>query len=359
LKLLIAPLDWGLGHTTRCIPIIQYLLQNKKKVVFAGNEFQKKYITTYFPQIDTLTLEGYNVHYSRSRAGFIWSLFRQLPKLYKTVQYEHSWLLKMAALYNFDGIISDNRYGLYHPNIPSVFITHQLQLHTGLGKFADQLACQLHERFISRFHTCWIPDVAGHDNLGGKLSHPEKLPQNTNYLGWLSALQTPELPANTHKHILILLSGPEPQRSILSDILWHACKDYTGNIIFVEGRQQVQSRADIPKNIHWKPYVTPKQLQPIMQEASLVICRSGYSTLMDLVTLQKKAVLIPTPGQTEQEYLGKALHQKGVFYSIDQSLFQLAKVLQDIQTFPFRLPVIKPSMKKEREEILDQWLASL
>lgn len=335
-RILIAPLDWGLGHTTRCIPLMRYLLSLGHMIVFAGNQIQQQYISKTFPGIETIHLDGYGVRYASTAGRLKLALLQQIPRLLTAISREQAWLQQLTTEQHFDGIISDNRYGLFHPSIPAVFITHQLQVQTGFGDLADNWLRQLHYRYIRRFDTCWVVDTPGTPNLAGRLSHPDRLPPQTHYLGLLSQLERPQLSRNTPgKILLVLLSGPEPQRSILSAILWQQCSQYHGTVVFVEGSDSAPERIAGRPGMQWKRYVTRETLQPMLENASLVICRSGYSTLMDLVIMRLKAILIPTPGQTEQEYLGRYLHRLGIFYCASQTDFNLTASLEAADKFPF------------------------
>jgi predicted glycosyltransferase len=353
--ILVSPLDWGLGHTTRCVPIINYLLNSGNRVTFAGNDWQRDYILQTFPGIDTLHLEGYNVHYSKSGKGFMFSLFRQMPGLLKTIAAEHEWLKRTVTEKHFDGIISDNRYGLFHKEVPSVIMTHQVLAQTGISNTADLLLSRIHYKRLQQFNQCWVIDVPGNPNLSGKLGHPKRLPANANYLGLLSQI-TPK--QDSEDHLMILLSGPEPQRTILSDLLWQQANTLNQKIVFVEGSNNIEERTNIPAHIQYHKRITKEQLQPLLESAGMVVCRSGYSTLMDLVSLNKKAILIPTPGQTEQEYLGKHLHKEGVFYSAPQKGFNLQQALDATAQFSFKKLPLQNSLQ-QYTTVIDNWLETL
>ena len=353
--ILVSPLDWGLGHTTRCVPIINYLLKTGNRVTFAGNDWQRNYILQPFPRIDTLHLEGYNVHYSKSGKGFMLSLLKQMPGLLKTIAREHDWLNRMVTEKHFDGIISDNRYGLFHNEVPSVIMTHQLQPQTGAGDIADRIAGRIHNQRLQQFNQCWVIDVPGQPNLSGELGHPKRLPANATYLGLLSQI-TPR--QGSEDHLMILLSGPEPQRTILSDLLWQEVTGLNQKIVFVEGSNNLAERTNIPAHIQYYKRITKEQLQPLLENARMVVCRSGYSTLMDLVALNKKAILIPTPGQTEQEYLGKHLHKEGVFYSSRQKSFNLQQALAAAAQFPFKKLPLQNNLQ-QYTTVIDSWLETL
>jgi len=351
--LLLAPLDWGMGHTTRCVPLIRHLQAAGHKVTFAGNATQCAFVTKTLP-IDTLHLQGYNITYSRKGSTFALHLLTQIPGILKSIRAEHSWLQQQVALHKFDGIISDNRYGLYHSTVPSVIITHQLRIHTGMGNMADNILQKLHYRFLSRFNECWIPDIAGEPNIAGSLSHPHTLPDNTHYIGPLSQLQKPSSAVTTGNTLLILLSGPEPQRTILAGILWQQAINQRRPVVFVEGSAGCAAPTTIPAHITWHAQVHEGQLQLMLQEAAMVICRAGYSTIMDLLLLRKKAILIPTPGQAEQEYLAQHLFETGVFYTAKQRGFNLTSALENTNSFSY-VNSIDPADLQRFIPVLDRW----
>lgn len=354
---LVAPLDWGLGHTSRCVPLIRYLLASGHKVVFAGNEWQIDFIYKTFPGIESAYLQGYSITYSHSARGFMPAILKQTPGILNTIRREHQWLLEICKRHHFDGIISDNRYGLYHPDIPSIIMTHQLQVRIGMGKIADSIFRRLHYKMLQRFGQCWVVDVPGKPNLGGSLSHPKKPSRDTKYIGLLSQFE-PDEELPREEHLLVLLSGPEPQRSMLAAQLWQQLQPYKGKVVFVEGSNNVVFPAQIPPHIEYHKQLTKDELQPLVKQASMVICRSGYSTLMDLVALGKKAIIIPTPGQTEQEYLADHLSKEGMFYATRQEDLGLSKALEACKTFPFKKPALSGAFGQFRS-VIDNWILSL
>jgi UDP-N-acetylglucosamine transferase subunit ALG13 len=355
-RILIAPLDWGLGHTSRCLPLIRYLQALGHKVIVAGNDSQRRFMKKACPGVDTLPLDGYDIRYSKGSAGFMFSMFRQLPGVLASVRNEHGWLTEQAAKHGFDGIISDNRYGLFHKRIPSVIMTHQVAVSTGLGRVADEIVRRLHSKYLQRFDNCWIVDAAGERNLGGKLSHPKLIPANAAYMGLLSQFDVSN--NRDGDHLLVLLSGPEPQRTILAQKLWLQLQAYKGKVVFVEGSDKVKQPLLIPTHIEWHGRLATNELQPLIQNARMVICRSGYSTLMDLTAMGKKAIVIPTPGQTEQKYLAKHLHREGVFFAASQRRFILQQALDSAKLFPFKQLGLQDAFEGYKTTI-DNWLQTL
>lgn len=330
-KILVAPLDWGLGHTTRCLPVIEALLQDGHTIVLAAEGSSAKILTDRFPQLQLLPLKGYHIRYSHRAGMFMPKLLLQVPKIISRIIYEHRWLEKLQKEQQFDVVISDNRYGLYHSALTSVIMTHQVQILSGMGPWADNRLRDWHRKMLERFNQCWIVDRAT-DGLSGSLAHPPLLPRNATYIGTLSQLMcSPATVAASADHCLVLLSGPEPMRSQLEQILWAQCCALTQySFHFVAGNMQAAVPDNCPEHIQYHPFLGGEQLRNLMHTARVVVCRSGYSTLMDLDWLQKPAIMIPTPGQTEQEYLARHLSQTGKnLYYLQQDI-QLAAGLAHI-----------------------------
>lgn len=358
-KILIAPLDWGLGHTARCVPIISYILSQGHIPVVAGNETQRTFIEETFGDIDFIHLDGYNIVYTKANKWAQAGLLSQLPQIKKTIAAENKWLADVCQARQIDGIISDNRYGLYHNKIPSVIITHQLQVQTGFGTIANNIVRSIHHKYLNKFWSVWVPDVQDEQhNLAGRLSHSLVKPVTTQYIGLLSRFAGKRYPATSKKYLLVLLSGPEPARSEFEALLLHQLAGYTEPVVFVAGSENTNNPANLPANITWYNRLPHQQLGPLLAGAATVICRSGYSTLMDLVALNKRAFLVPTPGQTEQEYLAKRMMQEKAFYSVKQSKFDLKKAINELGTQKL-LQLPADTWHSRYQPILDTWLASL
>ncbi len=355
-RILVAPLDWGLGHTTRCLPIIRHLLHLGYTVLFAGNEWQRSFVLQSFPDLFCFQLKGYEVNYSKQANMFLPHLMLQTPKIFKAIKEEKNWLKQFVVTQKIDGIISDNRYGLHHATIPSVILCHQLQIDSGFGAVINRFLQTLHYQLLQSFSLVWVPDVAEEEsNLAGKLAHPKILPNNTAYIGWLTQFSVREKEAT--KHLLVLLSGEETQRAQLSDLLWQEVQNLEGKVVFVEGSNSVK-RENIPMHIDYYQRLSATDLLPLIEEASYVICRSGYTSIMDFVALQQKAILIPTPSQTEQLYLAKYLHQSGIFYAASQKNFKLKKELHAVADFPFKK--IDAHLRCQQFiPVLEKWLSTL
>ena len=344
-RILVAPLDWGLGHATRCIPVIRELAAQGCAVWLAGEGEQEAVLRAEFPQFPFLPLQGYRIRYSRR--GFQWKIVSQIPRIVWNIYQENKWLKRMVDTYHFDAVVSDNRFGLYHASIPSIFITHQLTIKTNLGKGTEGILQRWNYRYIEQFTECWVPDTAAEENLAGELSHPlikPKLPLR--YIGWLSRLERAasifsDSPTNRGiDHLLFILSGPEPQRSILEDKIINDVSHYPGTATIVRGKPSLLTTIPSTAMIKFYNHLAEKELNEEMDKADVVISRSGYSTIMDVVQRQKKAILIPTSGQPEQEYLAALQNQKQIALGSEQKNFLLSVILEKAKKFDYRLPTV-------------------
>lgn len=335
-KILIAPLDWGLGHATRCIPIIKQLIADNCTVLIAASGKGKALLEAEFPTLKFLHLAGYNIEYAASGWGLLPKIVAQIPKLLSAIKHEQEWLKKIVEEEKIDAVISDNRYGLHHPGIRCVFITHQLLIKAPV-KIAENFLQKINYKYINWFEECWVPDVAGENNLAGMLSHPALLPKiPVHYIGTLSRFTSNE--NNTQgDYLLVILSGPEPQRTLLENSLLQELKDYVDEVVLVRGLPQIKETLYVAKNVTVFNHLPSAELEEKIKGASMVISRSGYSTIMDLAMLKKKSILIPTPGQTEQEYLAKHLMKKNFALCMSQKKFRLKQALELAQSFNYNL----------------------
>jgi uncharacterized protein (TIGR00661 family) len=335
----VAPLDWGLGHATRCIPLIRVLLSQNCDVLIAAEGRVKILLEQEFPTLIFLPLRGYRIRYSRKKNGMPLKMLIQLPGLIYRVYSENRWLKKMIPSYSIGLVISDNRFGLHTNAAPCVYITHQLTIKTG-NRFTESIAKKLHYHFINKYNFCWVPDTKGKNNLAGELSHSPILPKTSvTYIGPLSRFEN--IVTEKKYDLAVILSGPEPQRSAFENILLKDLEKYEGSCIFVRGLPgDVQVCKSVNEKIEFHNHLSSIALNNVIQQSALVICRSGYTTVMDMIRLQKKAILIPTPGQTEQEYLAGYLMTKKIFYSTVQKGFSLDDALIKAAAFSFEKPVI-------------------
>ncbi len=312
-KILLAPLDWGLGHAARCVPLIKQLQQQKNSLVIACTTVQKSFLQQEITGVTYVYLFGYNVRYASTLPLWI-KIAWQMPRLCMVVRRENKWLANYLQKDKIDIVISDNRFGFYSKEVESIFITHQLNIQSPALK---KLVNVVNASFIKNFNTCWIPDYEKEqDRLSGVLSQPEQSLKNTIFIGPLNRFEKKETQEKKYD-LLILLSGPEPQRTWLEEKLISVLLNTNYKIALVRGSYLPLS-TKLHGNFHVTDIASTSQLQELFNSSEKIICRSGYSTLMDLHALGLKALLIPTSGQTEQEYLATYWKDKFGFTFLEQ-----------------------------------------
>jgi uncharacterized protein (TIGR00661 family) len=331
-RVLVAPLDWGLGHATRCIPIIDAFQNLQIEVIIAAEGSLAILLQTEFPNIKIIPLKGYRIQYAKTPAGLLMKLLLQVPKILRRIREEHDWLQQIIKSEKIDLVISDNRYGLYSDQVPCIFITHQLTIKTPIV-LIEKLIRKINYHFINRFSACWVPDSGGEKNIAGVLSHPTLLPYiPVHYLGILTRLIT-KSKANSYYQYCFLLSGPEPQRTLLEDQIIAILPKLSGPIAIVRGLPGTKQTLEVAEHVKAFNHLSTEQLLMVVLASDLIICRSGYTTVMELIALQKKGLLIPTPGQTEQEYLAEKLQKDQRFFSTNQDRMNLLQALEEATSF--------------------------
>ena len=299
-NILIAPLNWGLGHATRCIPIIKELEKNGWNPTIASDGAALSLLKKEFPHLLALELPSYNIEYSEKARNLKWKLLKNSPKTMMAVWNEKKTVSNWVSKYNLCGIISDNRMGVYYKKIPSVYITHQLTVLSGKTTW---LTTAIHRFFIENFTECWIPDMKDSVNLTGILGHIKNTTLKLQYIGILSRFEKQNLPKKYD--LMVVLSGPEPQRTMLEEKLINELQHYKSNAIFIKGKVEMEQKIEVVNNITFYNFMQTKQLEHTFNESEIVLCRSGYTSIMDIAKLNKKAFFIPTSGQYEQKYLAK------------------------------------------------------
>jgi uncharacterized protein (TIGR00661 family) len=326
-RILVAPLNWGLGHATRCIPIINALLSLDYEVFLASDGRALKLLEKEFPDLRIFELPSYDIRYPTS--NMVLNVAMQGPKILQAIWKEKMAIRKIIADEKIDVIISDNRFGCYSKDVKSIFLTHQINIKTPIP-ILDKFVAIFNNFLIKKFDECWIPDFKDEPNLAGNLSHDFEL-KKVRYIGSLSRMTFFQKPKKYD--VITILSGPEPQRTRLENIILKQAKESDLKFLIVQGKTESEEKISKNENIKIVPFLTSKELNSAIMESKIVICRSGYSSIMDLVNLKKKAFLIPTPDQTEQEFLAKRLFQKGIFYYQNQKNFNLQIGLKESVKF--------------------------
>ncbi len=336
MTILFCPLNWGLGHATRCVPLLHYYASKGFKVIIAANGTAYRYFRSDFPEFELIYLRGFNLKYPNQGTLPLKWIFGMLPGFGFSILREHAALKRIVNKHKIDVVISDNRYGAWNKKTHNVILTHQLEIISPVrNALANAFLLWTTRKLLSRFDQCWIPDYEGENNLSGFLSHVAKTPETTKFIGPLSRFSLPgeDLPFESYD-LLFILSGPEPQRTLFENLILRQVWNSNWKTLIVRGLPGNTDNKLPPSHITMLAHLDTDHLRAAIRNSALLVCRSGYSSVMDLITLQKKAVLVPTPGQTEQEYLAEKLHHEGVFYSQSQNSFSIDDAMKYAIDFP-------------------------
>ena len=332
---LISPLDWGLGHATRSIPIISHYLRMGFRIIIGGNGRSGKLLQQTFPELPFVVIPASEIHYPAHSFWLIPVLISQLPAMFYTIIREHQVLKRVIKKYQINAVISDNRYGLFNRHTYNIIITHQLafRLH-GLLRLAEYPLHLLIRRLIGKFDECWIPDFANpYYNISGMLSHRYKLPVKTRFIGLLSRFSNVSEDFRNNMHqlysLVVVLSGPEPRHSRLVAKIAEEASLLQCKTLIIAGmpvKMAVNEHLSNP-NLSIVPHLADIDFKKVLQQADVIVCQAGYSSIMDLVTIGCRAILIPTPNQPEQQYLAHYLSGKGWFSFVEEKALTLDKAI--------------------------------
>lgn len=319
---LVCPLDWGLGHASRCVPLIQELLAQGFKVSIAGQGNSLELLAREFPELERINIRGFSPTYSKS-GNMTGKMLGLIPSFIFYTLYENYLLSRIVKVRKIDVIFSDNRYGIINKRTKNILLIHQLHIQVpAKAKWIGSPVNLINKILIKRFDECWVPDYQGEDNLGGILSHPKKQFPNVIYIGPLSRLNAAKTTLKTK--VLAILSGPEPERSNLESILVQQLSNIEKTSVLIAGQPSTKDWQSEDGHIKRIAFADTKMLDELISQSEIIISRSGYTSIMDLDRTGGKALLIPTPGQTEQEYLAHKLKSQGVSYSVSQDKLDLA-----------------------------------
>lgn len=333
-RILITPLDWGLGHATRCIPIIRYLLSRQCEVFIGGSGGALALLRSEFPGLTFFDLPAYNPVYSK-QDSMVWKMSLQLPKFFSVIANEHRVIKRIVRAHNIDLVISDNRYGCWSADVPSVFITHQsnILMPQRFGWLGGWIR-KINETCINKFTHCWIPDYPEEHSIAGALIRFGKnnISSKVDYLGALSRFET-RMNVSRRYDVIGICSGPEPQRTLLETLLRDQFTGSRLTFLLVRGVVKDTEVSNVSSQGTVVNFMTSRSLEEAIQASEIVVARSGYSTVMDMKALGKKAIFIPTPGQTEQEYLARRLKEKGIAFYMPQHRFNLQIALKEMENY--------------------------
>lgn len=326
-RILLSPLDWGLGHAVRCMPIINYIKKETHHVlVLAAEGRSYELLRKTYPDIHIIKLQSKPIIYSKS-GSLIRVLFCQIPKIIDQVFfYDRLVCKRIVRQLGITMVISDNRYGFRNSAVKNIFITHQLFIR--LPKPIRFLQFFLHKMvhiLIKKFDVCIVPDNFPPFDLSGELAHKKTL-KNIEYIGVLSRFKPVEV--EKEYFFAAIISGPEPQRQIFEEMVINQFKRINKKCLIVGGKTECSDYKKISENIEYYAQLSQKELNRKLCASQNVVSRSGYTSIMDYQKLGLNAILIPTPGQTEQEYLAKYLSSRGVCTTISQKEFDKVNLSQ-------------------------------
>lgn len=320
--MLVCPLDWGLGHATRSIPVIRALQRHGADVMLASSGPAGKLLQQEFPELFYHELPSYSPHYPNTGSMMV-TMFGQLAKFARVARQEHHVVEELVHKHSVEAVISDNRFGCYSSRVKSIFITHQLHVVLPSGwSFLSPIVNYFCHRYIRRYHEVWVPDQPG-----SGLTEPfTDLHVKSKFVGWLSRFQGGE-PVEKKYDVAIVVSGPEPQRAIFVSIVLNQLRKLNLKALVVTGEPGNSVRR-VEGHVQIVGHLGSSELEEALMASDAVVCRSGYSTIMDLIVLGKKAIFVPTPQQPEQLLLARHLHGKGIAFSVQQEQFVLDSAIK-------------------------------
>lgn len=319
----MAPLNWGLGHATRCIPLISALSCHGFSPILGGDGRSLELLKKEFPNLPFYELPDTAVTYSKKGRLLKYKLLSQAPKMIQGMRREMNRVKEIHQLENLSGIISDNRFATRLEEVPSVYMTHQLNVLSGNTSF---LTTSLHQKIIEKFDQCWVPDYEK-EGLSGELSSRKDVAESIKYIGPLSRFK--RNPSPKKWDLVIVLSGPEPQRKYLEEKLMRQLTSYKGKTLVIQGLVEETQKAEQIGHITKFNFMLHEELRDVIEAGKLIISRSGYSSIMDLENLEAKAFFIPTPGQFEQEYLAQYMAKRNIAGYAEQGSFDLTQALSE------------------------------
>lgn len=332
MKVFFTALDWGLGHTARIIPIIAQYKKAGHHIIIGCSTRQKKLFQQHFDDVEYVNFSSISPQLAKTGKQVTpWISFAF--RLYFFTKTEKRRIKKLYSKYIFNTIVSDNRYGAHVKACKNILITHQLNLELPKPfRLFTRLSNKWVHKQINRFDICWVPDIAGNENLAGKLSQPyPECKAKVKHIGAFSRLNLVEAIKTEKKDIVVLISGPENQRTVLEEIMLQQLKKpenkYSFMVLGGKPEDSQEENTEVINNIE------PGKLKYLLKNAKYIFCRSGYSSIMDLYCLNRTAFLVPTPGQSEQEYLAEYLNEKGWFLTASQKNFNLMTALDRLNRF--------------------------
>lgn len=352
-RYLIAPLDWGLGHATRCIPVVRALLSRGQEVVIAAQGARAVLLKREFPELTIVPIVDYDIRYGTAVLGLYLRFPFMVLKVWRRAGRERRQLRALVREHRIDVVISDNRFGLHTPDAYCVYMTHQLcvKMPRGFG-WLQRIVAGAHRRVVSRFDELWIPDVPGDGGLTGDLTRAYGIPDPHRFVGVLSrfsdAAEVKEREAGLD--LLVMISGPEPQRSLFEKRIRAELDEYDGRAVVLLGKPGPHRDREVHGQVTWLSHVSGQRAAALIRSAGAIVCRAGYTTIMELVSLDRRAVLVPTPGQSEQEYLADRMASRYGFVHASQRQFCLSEAVSKLSESGDGMPSVRLELLEEAVE---------
>lgn len=323
--------SWGLGHATRTLPIIRRFIKEGDDVVVVSHGGALSLLRT---ELDGgarfYDLEDYEPPSTQNSNLVALEAFASIPKYVSAVKREHDFVERMLANDKIDAIFSDNRFGFYSIRVPSFYMTHQLRIMNPLrSRFLESVTERLGEWLLNRLTGLIVPDFKS-DGLSGRLAHGLSVidERDVHYIGALSDFERRS--SDEDVDLFASVSGPEPQRSAFERLVLEQLEGFEGRAIISLGKK---AETKVLGNIEIRGLTGKKEREDLLSRSKVVISRSGYSTIMDMCALGRRSLLVPTPGQTEQEYLAQYHMSRGSYFCVSENDLDVRNQIGEVSSW--------------------------
>jgi len=332
-RIVYAVLNMGLGHATRSLPIIHEFKKRNWEILIGSSGRALKFLQKEFPSVDFVSTPDYKIEYANNKY-LLPKLIPQVPRVLKSILKEHKVCNQIVNDFSPDLIFSDHCYGFYHKDVTSFFLTHQISFAVPKRlKLLSFFPNKFNSYFQKKYNHILIPDLQKEDSglLSGNLSRIPNKKNNYHHIGFLSSIKISEIKEDID--LFISISGPEPQRTNFEKIILEQVKNFLGKVVVVLGKSEKIEKLHESSNLTIYSHLPRIKMEELFNRSKLIVGRPGYTTLMELIELGKKALLIPTPGQTEQIYLARRLMEKNWFYCVEQKDLNLLRDFEIVKNY--------------------------
>lgn len=335
MKILFAASSWGLGHATRDLILIQALMDAGHSVTVLSTDRALKLLRGELAdQCDYIDLPDIPKALGHTSASFYLKMTMALPLVFRTFRREHRFVDELCRAGKCDRIVSDSRYGVWSRDVPSYHLMHTLhQISPFRVRLVEHVIESIQRGLLSGAKKVLIPDQE-ENGLAGELCHDLVAfrRDQIEYLGILSSVL--RMPVEQDIDYFITVSGVEPQRSILEKKVLRQARELDGRVVITLGRPDLPFSVSDDGRLAIYSFLGRRRQAEMLNRARTVVSRSGYTTLMELAELGKRALMVPAVGQSEQEYLAGLHERRGTMHSVPQSRLNLARDLRDAERYP-------------------------